>query len=109
MEQRKKNVRGAAVEEKEKGGEVTGGRHAVGPTPAVVICGRSWGRQPLTASLRREGQKLEGATDRKLPQHITILIGAREVWATEPKDAGVFLSIHATWGCDSNADVINSI
>lgn len=29
------------MEEKEKGDEVTGGRPAVGPVPAVGICGRS--------------------------------------------------------------------
>lgn len=41
--EKKKNVKGAEVEE--KGDEVTGGRHAVGRIPAVAIWGRSRGLQ----------------------------------------------------------------
>lgn len=49
----------------------------MGHLPAVVIYGRSKGSaEPLAKTLIREGQDLEGATDRKLLQHITILIRA---------------------------------
>lgn len=53
------------------------GMQTVGHIPAVVICGRSRGNwEPLATILIREGQELERRTDRKLPQHITILTRA---------------------------------
>lgn len=66
----------------------SGSRHTLGHIPAVVICDRSKGNwEPLAATLIREGQELDRATDRKLPQHITILMWAGNAWATGLKDA----------------------
>lgn len=55
---------------------------------AVVICGRSGGSwEPLATILIREGQELERTTDRKLQQHIAILIRLWNAPAIELKNA----------------------
>lgn len=72
------------------------GRRTAGHTPAVVICGRSKGSwDPLATILIREGQELEPTTDRKLPQHITILIRAWNASAIGLKNAWrIFIPVY---------------
>jgi len=49
------------------------GRNTAGHIPAVVICGRSKGSWEPLATIIREGQELEQATDRKLLKNIPLI------------------------------------
>lgn len=74
------------------------GRYTVGHLPAVVIYGRSEGSgEPLATTLIREGQNLEGATDRKLLQHSTILIRIWNAWAVDLKHACRILIVYGSF------------